>query len=97
MNPTCQHGFASPKHCPVCVHFAKIAELEHAFRCSCQIADHVSDECLMRGKCKERAGGRSDNERESPRVSGPRFPARWKDRAAELCGKALAIIGMPRR
>ena len=24
-------------------------------RCSCQIVDHVSDECLRLGKCKERA------------------------------------------
>jgi len=33
------------------------AERIRAFRCSCQIADHVSGECLMRGKCKERAIG----------------------------------------
>lgn len=25
-----------------------------AFRCSCQIADHVSDECVARGSCRER-------------------------------------------
>lgn len=33
------------------------AERERALRCSCQIADHISDECARLGKCKERGTG----------------------------------------
>lgn len=35
------------------------AELaSRGLRCSCQIADYISDECARLGKCKERFAGR---------------------------------------